>query len=143
VKVGFILKQKTYKTHKNKKDLLKPPFETEGMCFVGYKLNVPPYKYNISFNSTYLGTYNDIYNLALKIVRTEKPDSEFENNLISYIDYCESLFDISDELKFDNLENIIKKHNLVLIMGIIEAGLNCQVVGVPQWTRFEINKGNL
>lgn len=141
------MKQKTLKQRKLEKELSKPPFETKGMAFVGYKLSFQGYScdndYGVNFNSAYLGTYFDIYNLALKIVEREKPDSDFENNLISYIDGCDSLLEISDELRFDNLGNLIKTHNLILIMGIVGAGLNCQVVGVPQWTKFEINKGHL
>jgi hypothetical protein len=125
-----------------KKELFKPPFETKGMVFAGYKLSYDNnIKYDTRFNSAYLGTYENLYNLALEIVKNEKPDSEFEENLINYIDGCEPLFEIGDKLRFDNLENIIKEHNLILIMGIVGAGLNCTVVGVPQWTRFEINKG--
>jgi len=139
------MRAKILKQQKHKKELSTSSFKTNDFTFIAYKLPYQGYEidndYGINFNIAYLGTYDNIYELALKIVTSEEPDSEFENNLISYIDSYDSLSDLGEELRFDNLENLIKTHNLTLIMGIIGAGLDCEVVGVPQWTRFEIDKG--
>ena len=84
--------------------------------------------YGIVFNDTILGSYIDLYRLAIKIVDNEKPDSKFEENLIQYIDSCEPLFEMADEIRFDNLKNIINDHNVPLIIGVIESALNVKII---------------
>jgi hypothetical protein len=126
------MRAKILKQQKHKKELSTTSFKTNDFTFIAYKLPYQGYEidndYGINFNIAYLGTYDNIYELALKIVTSEEPDSEFENNLINYIDNCESLFDLNDELRFDNLENLIKLNNLDLIIGVIESALDCEIV---------------
>jgi len=126
------MRAKILKQQKHKKELSTSSFKTNDFTFIAYKLPYQGYEidndYGINFNIAYLGTYDNIYELALKIVTSEEPDSEFENNLINYIDNCESLFDLNDELRFDNLENLIKLNNLDLIIGVIESALDCEIV---------------
>ena len=110
---------------------MKIPINKKSTVYIAKDINTHNIKkYNISFNNAVLGNYSDIYNLSLKILDDEIEGSEFENNLISYLDSCEPLFNIADTLRFNNLCNIVKEHNLLLIVGIIESGLECKVTEI-------------
>lgn len=71
--------------------------------------------------------FEKLYKISLEIIKTEKEDSTFYYDLISYIDSNEALYEIADQLKFTNLEKIINSFNLDLIIGIVEVGLNCHI----------------
>jgi len=89
-------------------------------------------KYQIVFDKIFIGNYIDLHTLAIKIINIEKPDSEFEERLIQYVDSCESLFEIADELRFENLKNIIDRYNIPLMIGVIESALNVKIIKLSE-----------
>jgi hypothetical protein len=131
----------TRKKIKNDGIINKIPSELENSLFVAISdSGIINKDYSIKFDSHYIGNYKKLQELAFKILEHEKPDSDFENRLIQEIDSAERLeySDAMEEYQFKNLKHFITEHNLLMIMLIINSALNCRVVGLEQFTNFEL-----